>query len=163
MLNQNESDLKVVSLFKKCKTMKLILSAVAFVFALQVNAQNEKKETSTVSKPTLEFKQIEIVRENIKYNADSLFRFEFKNVSKEPVIIQNVQTSCGCTTAKKPEQPIQPKEKSEISVVFDTKRVGPFTKTITVTSSAGDPIVLTIRGSVLPQEQPAIPAEQNQN
>lgn len=135
--------------------MKFLLFSLAMFGAVQLNAQDEKKDAvaPAQAKPSLEFKTLEISRENIPYNSDSLFVFEFKNVSKDPVIIQNVQTSCGCTTAKKPEQPIQPKEKSEISVVFDTKRIGNFTKTITVTHSGGDPIILTIKGSVLPQPQ----------
>ena len=80
------------------------------------------------------------------------FSFEFKNEGKTPALIQGVQTSCGCTTANKPEEPVKPGKKSVISVKYDTKRVGNFTKTITVTSNVSEPIVLTIRGTVLSQD-----------
>ena len=79
--------------------------------------------------------------------------FEFKNISKKPATIQGVQTSCGCTAAEKPTEAVAPGNKSKISVSYDTKRVGPFTKTITVTSDVSEPIVLTIRGTVLPQKE----------
>jgi hypothetical protein len=36
-------------------------------------------------------------------------------------------------------------------VKYDTKRVGQFTKTITVSSNVSEPIILTIKGSVLPE------------
>ena len=95
---------------------------------------------------------MEIVRENIPYGSDETFSFEFKNEGKTPALIQGVQTSCGCTTANKPEEPVKPGKKSVISVKYDTKRVGNFTKTITVTSNVSEPIVLTIRGTVLSQD-----------
>jgi len=52
---------------------------------------------------------------------------------------------------KKPEAPVAPKKSADISVKYDTKRVGQFTKTITVNSNVSEPIVLTIKGTVLPQ------------
>jgi hypothetical protein len=96
---------------------------------------------------------LEIVRDSIPYESKDLFVFEFKNVSEKPATIQNVQTSCGCTAAEKPTEPIEPGKKSKISVSYDTTRIGSFTKTITVSSDISDPIVLTIRGSVLPKKE----------
>lgn len=113
------------------------------------NIQNPEKSP----KPTLIFNTMEIVRDSIPYESKNLFVFEFKNDSKKPATIQNVQTSCGCTAAEKPSEPIEPGKKSKISVSYDTTRVGSFTKTITVTSDVSDPIVLTIRGSVLPKKE----------
>jgi len=103
-------------------------------------------------KAPITFKTLTIERNNIPYGADETFTFSFKNTGKEPIIISNVQTSCGCTTAKKPEAPVAPKKSADISVKYDTKRVGQFTKTITVTSNVSEPIVLTIKGTVLAEE-----------
>jgi hypothetical protein len=77
--------------------------------------------------------------------------FEFTNTGTEPLIISKVYSSCGCTIPKKPEAPIAPGEKGEIQVKYDTNRVGPIRKTITVNSNATDtPIVsLKIKGTVL--------------
>ena len=81
--------------------------------------------------------------------------------------ITNVQTSCGCTTAEKPTEPILPGKKSKISVKYDTKRVGDLNKSITVTTNVSEtPIVLTIKGKILPQvpvEAPATPAAPSNN
>ena len=142
--------------------MKFILFSLALILGVQANAQEAtkptavKKETKTVKskqKKGLTFTKVEIVRNDIPYGADETFTFDFKNDSKTPAIIQGVQTSCGCTTANKPEAPIQPGKKSQISVKYDTKRVGQFTKTITVTSNVSEPIILTIKGTVLPQKE----------
>jgi hypothetical protein len=99
---------------------------------------------------TLTFKTLKIERLEIPYESKEPFVFEFKNTGKEPVLVTNVQTSCGCTAAEKPTEPVAPGAQSKIVVTYDTKRVGNFTKTITVTTNSGDPVVLTITGSVMP-------------
>jgi hypothetical protein len=137
--------------------MKIILFSLVLLFGFQLSAQETTKKASakkeTVKKKGLTFTKLEIVRDAIPYGSEELFSFEFKNDSKTPAIIQGVQTSCGCTTANKPEAPIKPGKKSEISVKYDTKRVGQFTKTITITSNVSEPITLTIRGTVLPEPE----------
>lgn len=132
--------------------MKHAFFSFVLVLAGIVFGQNSEK-TSKTSKPTLKFTTLEIVRDSIPYDSKDLFIFEFKNNSKKPATIQGVQTSCGCTAAEKPTEPVKPGKKSKISVSYDTKRVGQFTKTITVTSDVSEPIVLTIRGTVLPQKE----------
>ena len=96
----------------------------------------------------LQFKTLEIVRDEIPYDSPEQFVFEFKNKGKKPITIQGVITSCGCTAAEKPSEPIQPRKKSKIVVSYDTKRVGEFIKTITVTSDIAPPVVLTFKGKV---------------
>jgi hypothetical protein len=137
----------------------LILAIALFSFAGVSTAQEPKvkKETSSSKnkKSAITFTVTEINRPAIPYDSQELFIFEFKNTGKVPLLIQNVQTSCGCTTAEKPSEPIQPGKKSKISVKYDTKRVGGVHKTITVTTNVSEPIVLTIKGEVLPAAAPA--------
>jgi hypothetical protein len=125
----------------------LVISSVFFAQA-QPKAKKEEQ-------PPLKFTVLEIERQNIPYGSEDLFVFEFKNTSKKAAVITNVQTSCGCTAAERPETPIRKGKKGVIKVHYETKRVGGFTKTITVFSNLGDPIVLTIKGSVLsPSDSP---------
>lgn len=78
--------------------------------------------------------------------------FEFTNTGNSPLVITDVKSSCGCTIPKKPEKPIQPGESGVIEVKYDTNRVAPFRKTITVTSNADRPTVaLKIKGDVVDQ------------
>lgn len=80
--------------------------------------------------------------------------FDFKNTGKEPLIIQNVSASCGCTTPDWPKQPILPGKNGKIKVVYSTEhRVGPFTKQIFIKSNAANPegkevYELEIKGTV---------------
>jgi hypothetical protein len=115
--------------------------------------ETAKKEATVKKKKGLTFTTLEINRENIPYGSEDLFIFEFKNDAKTPAIIQGVQTSCGCTAADKPAEPVKPGKKSKISVKYDTKREGNFTKTVTITSNVSEPIILTIKGNVLPKKE----------
>lgn len=132
--------------------MKHVILSFALMIVGAIYGQNTEPKSKT-AKPTLKFTTLEIVRDSIPYDSKDLFIFEFKNNSKKPATIQGVQTSCGCTAAEKPTEAVKPGKKSKISVSYDTKRVGQFTKTITVTSDVSEPIVLTIRGTVLPQKE----------
>jgi len=136
--------------------MKLFQLSFLLFFAQLAFAQEPAKAKSP-AQPALRFNLLEIERQDIPYGSEDLFIFEFKNMSKKPAVITNVQTSCGCTAADRPETPIRKGKKGVIKVHYDTKRVGAFTKTITVFSNVGDPIVLTIKGTVLtPSDSPVI-------
>lgn len=85
----------------------------------------------------------------IPYNGDGTVDFKFKNTGKSPLIISNCQASCGCTVPDWPKDPIIKNGMGAIKVKYNTTRVGPFQKTITVTSnSSNSPIVITIKGTV---------------
>ncbi len=131
----------------------LAVSLISFGTFAQTTNDKAKKEVKTEAKSPVSFKTLKIERAEIPYDSKEPFIFEFKNNGKTPLIITNVQTSCGCTAAEKPTEPIAKGKSSKIVVNYDTKRVGQFTKTITVTSNAStEPIILTITGKVLPQE-----------
>ena len=76
--------------------------------------------------------------------------FEFTNTGDAQLVISDVKSSCGCTVPKKPDGPIAPGASGTIEVKYDTKRVGPIRKTITVYSNADEPIkALKIKGEIL--------------
>ncbi|MGB5645783.1 DUF1573 domain-containing protein [Muriicola sp.] len=85
----------------------------------------------------------------IEKGSDGVRVFEFTNTGEVPLIISKVSSSCGCTIPKKPEEPILPGKTGEIQVKYDTNRVGPIRKAITVISNADTPTkVLKIKGEV---------------
>lgn len=86
----------------------------------------------------------------IEKGGDASCVFTFKNVTKKPVTLTNVKTSCGCTVADWPKEPIAKKKKGSIKVKYDSNRVGKFTKTIKVYIEGNEnPIQLEIKGTIL--------------
>jgi len=80
--------------------------------------------------------------------------FKLTNEGKEPLLIQNARASCGCTNLKYSQEPILPGKSTIISATYNAAAVGPFTKTITVTTNAdSSPVVLQIKGTVAKKEE----------
>jgi len=79
------------------------------------------------------------------------FVFEFTNVGTDPLVLKNVQASCGCTTPDWPREPILPGKKGIIKVTYNPSgRPGSFDKTITVYSDGTpDTQMLKIKGYVV--------------
>lgn len=89
-------------------------------------------------------------------NAD--YEFTFKNTGKEPINLQTVNASCGCTTPSWSKEPVLPGKTGSIKASYATQgRPGGFTKSITVVSNAGTK-VLTIKGTVEPAPSGSAPA-----
>ena len=119
---------------------KVILLLFVGLLALSVTAQDSAK---------IEFKAETLNYGEIEKGSDGVRIFEFTNTGTAPLIISKVSSSCGCTIPKKPEEPILPGQTGEIQVKYDTNRVGPIRKAITVISNAETPTkVLKIKGEV---------------
>jgi len=90
----------------------------------------------------------------IDFGGEGLHAFKFTNTGKEPLIISDAKGACGCTVPRWPKEPILKGQSNIISVSYDTKRVGPFTKTVTINSNAKTPSkVITVKGMVKSQDQ----------
>ena len=92
--------------------------------------------TLSINSQEFKFEQETIDYGKIIKGSEGERTFVFINVGDAPLIIQSIKSSCGCTVPKKPENPIMPGEKGEIKVSYDTKRIGGFSKQITILSNA---------------------------
>ena len=81
--------------------------------------------------------------------------FDFTNTSDKPVVINNIISSCGCTTPIWPKKPIMPGEKGKVEVTYlNDQGPYPFDKTLTVyTSASTKPIILRITGLAYENER----------
>lgn len=80
-------------------------------------------------------------------------RFVIKNVGTEHLVIQHIETTCGCTTAQFRKDPIAPGDTAHITVVYDGTGLAPgtFYKEISVTSNARSGLLkLGIKGNRRP-------------
>jgi len=120
------------------------------LLAQGVLGQTKEEILKDFTGPVFEFDTEVIDYGEIAANSDGNRVFTFKNVGKSPLIISQVKGSCGCTVPTKPDKPIMPGETGEIKVKYATNRIGPFSKTVTITSNAyEDTKVLRIKGRVL--------------
>ena len=125
-------------------TIKIGMSLL--VMFLFTNSYAQSKERAIGE---LAFEKEVIDFGTINQNDNGLRVFKFTNTGNAPVVISKVKTSCGCTLASKPEKAVLPGETAQIEVNYDTKKLGKFSKGVTVISNAKrSNLVLTIKGEV---------------
>lgn len=129
---------------------KIILSSVFALFGAVLFAQTAPvQEAAKTTGPIMTFEQSEIDYGTIDQGADPLRVFKFKNTGTEPLIIKSAKGSCGCTVPSYKKDPVMPGESGEIEVRYDTQRVGPFSKRVTLeTNEDIGSRGLTIKGEV---------------
>jgi hypothetical protein len=90
----------------------------------------------------------------IKQNANGTCEFELTNNGNEPLIISRAKGSCGCTVPEWPKEPIMPGKMKVMTVRYDTKRIGPINKSVTISSNATNnkSMVVRIKGKVIKSE-----------
>ena len=144
--------------------MKKLLSilTVFALFATVSFAQEDAKAPAVPADggPKMVFEQMEVDYGTIEQGSDPLRVFKFSNTGDEPLIISKAKGSCGCTVPKYPQEPILPGETAEIEVRYDTNRIGPFQKTVTLTTNESSPThQLKIKGKVNPKPtEESVPA-----
>ncbi|WP_298397062.1 DUF1573 domain-containing protein [Flavobacterium sp.] len=87
---------------------------------------------------------------------DGVRKFEFTNTGDQPLIIKNVQSTCGCTVPSKPTDAIMPGKSDFITVKYNMNP-GPIRKTITVETNAVNAesgmVSLKIKGEVIVKKE----------
>ena len=149
---------------------KLILSLLFIpLFGISSTALAQKEEGTvigTVSGPAdnASGALISIDKEvhdygTIEQGADGTSVFVITNNGTAPLIISLCKGSCGCTVPQCPKEPIPPGGTAEIKVKYDTKRVGPINKSVTITSNADNEPrkVIRISGTVKAKPQGGAP------
>lgn len=110
--------------------------------------------TFAQSTAKFEFKSEVIDYGDIQKGSDGVRTFQFRNVGTEPLIIDNVYSSCGCTVPTWTKAAIAPGKTGEIQVKYDTSRIGPIRRTITIYSNTDEPVrAVKIKGRVLDPDE----------
>ncbi|MES2514257.1 MAG: DUF1573 domain-containing protein [Bacteroidota bacterium] len=134
--------------------MKTItIALMAFTFNLVSFSQRMETPGNLVSftSPTLiKWKSETIDVGEIPQGIPKPIEFEFKNTSKEPVVVVSAQGSCGCTNTDFPKTPVLPGATTKITATFNAANKGNFSKTVTVKIANEEaPVILTFKGVVI--------------
>ncbi len=128
------------------KRLLLIVSLLIFGIAVKAQLAVTKMQFSATEHDFGTFKE-EAGRQT--------FDFTVTNTGTEPLVIQNVVASCGCTTPEWTKQPIPMGAKGKVTAIYDPKdRPGAFNKTLSVYANTKPEVVmLVIKGEVTPREK----------
>jgi len=115
------------------------LAAVVF-YAGCGNTDHGPAAAGGATRKTTTIQWIDSVRNLGKINEGQKLAvsFRFRNSGTNPLVIESVQPSCGCTVADFPKEPIAPNKEGEIAATFDSEgREGLQHKELTVRANTG--------------------------
>lgn len=128
---------------------------------LRESMRTDKGQSDNPNAPEIKFNKTTHDYGEIMAKGDGNCEFKFTNEGKEPLILSNVRSSCGCTIPVWPRHPILPGQSEVIKVKYDTKRVGVINKSIQVYSNAKtSPVTLRIKGKITPYQTTTSPVKE---
>ncbi len=126
--------------------MKKLFSLFVAFFVL-ITVSYAQKGNMKFAKETHDFGKID-------QGKPATYVFEFKNTGTDPVIINDAQSSCGCTKPTWTREAIMPGKTGTLSATYNAAAMGPFNKSITVMSNAeAGQAVLYLKGEVVGQKE----------
>src|ERR1044072_3086312 len=130
--------------------MKRVLLLVCLATATLITKAQTSTNTPVETKPAevIELKEKAYDFGKIQQGRPVTHNFEIVNTGKEPLMLENVQASCGCTTPEWSKDAIQPGASSVIKVGYNAAAEGQFNKTITITYNNHQFKTLVITGTV---------------
>lgn len=139
--------------------MKKIITISLLLFGMAAAAQQQNRQTtaSQPAKEAIEIKEPSHDFGKIPQGRPVTYNFEVKNTGKKPLLIENVQAACGCTTPEWSQEPVAPGASTQIKVGFNAAAEGHFSKSITIIYNNNQTKGLTITGDVFPMPATSAP------
>lgn len=129
---------------------KLLLFGMTIIFLSCTSQSEQQAKNSGID---IYFEETTHDYGDILLDSDGTYYFEFKNIGEEPLMINRVRSTCGCTIPEWPRIPIEPGKTNKIAVKYNTALPGSFMKSIVVYSSAvNSPVKLVVKGKVVDPE-----------
>ena len=138
--------------------MKRILALVCLVClglgaGLQAQSSDAKgaapKTVYTGTGAEIEFEKKVVDFGTLKVGDVKVVTVTYKNIGKKPLILDDVISSCDCTTVEWDKAPVMPGKTGTIKATYTAKNTGLISKRITVLSNANtDRVILQLKGEV---------------
>ena len=121
--------------------MKTLVSFLFGTFVVFFALAQETENQTVKPGPQITFEEKTFDFGDIQQGDQVEHIFAFENTGNEPLILTNVQTTCGCTVPKWPREPIPPGQKAQITVKFNSSgKIGKVNKVVKVISNSITPI-----------------------
>lgn len=103
--------------------------------------------------PRIQFEETTIDLGELEQGGKTVFDFWFTNVGDQPLVLTTVKSSCGCLVPRWMKEPIPPGERGLVTGQYDSNRIGPCHKNLTVQSndSTAGTIVLYVKCMIHPK------------
>ena len=128
----------------------LFILIIALISGTSLFAQTATTAQENPDAPIIFLEETLFDYGTIEQNGDGNHNFIYKNIGKEPLIFSKVRSSCGCTIPEWSREPLLSQQQDTIKVKYDTRRLGRFSKTVSIFSNAKKSmVVVRIQGEVV--------------
>lgn len=150
-------------LMKKAFVLALSLACAGFGAQAQTAAVKPANAQVKPAGPQIQFDEMKYDFGSAKQGEVVTHVFKFKNVGTQPLVISNIQVSCGCTTPEWTKDPVMPGKTGTITANFNTTgKMGMQNKVLTVESnSAAGNAMVSVVGEV--KEASTVSAEKTES
>lgn len=132
---------------------KYSILGILLLFIVSISVAQEAK----IQQPVIKTDGPVLTLEKTSHDFGDIFQgdvvehtFKFTNTGNQPLLITNIQTSCGCTTPQWPRDPIMPGGKGELKVGFNSAgKSNKQTKVLPIISNASNDASITFTTNVL--------------
>lgn len=140
---------------KRILILGIIVLGLISVQAQSTKSSNKKAETKSAL-PTytgtgaeIHFDKLAVDFGTLKVGDVKVVTITFTNIGKKPLILDDVISSCDCTTVDWEKKPVMPGQKGTIKATYTAKNTGLISKRLTVLSNANtDRVILQLKGEV---------------
>ena len=143
---------------KQLLLIGILLCGILFAQA-QSKTQAGKTSKSTSASTTktvytgtgaeIQFDKLTVDFGTLKVGDVKVVTITFTNIGKKPLILDDVISSCDCTTVTWEKKPVMPGQKGTIKATYTAKNTGLISKRLTVLSNANtDRVILQLKGEV---------------
>ncbi len=137
-----DKDNKVVAIGNPIHNPKIKELYLKIIQGKRIGQEDEQVIT------TIDIDKTSVSLGSFDWHKEQKVTFTLKNTGSEPLVIQDITTSCGCTTVTYSKEPTQPGNKSVLDVVYKAEHSEHFSKTIMVYCNvASSPIRLFLSGN----------------
>ena len=140
---------------QKNTAMKNLIGLLVMIIVGSASTSSAQ-EFSTQGQADISFEKTVHDFGKIKQGEPVTYKFKLTNTGDAPLVIEDVEPSCGCTTPNWPQSPIQAGDTAHITAKYDAEETGAFNKKIFVHTNIPftDKTTLIIKGFVRKSNQP---------
>ena len=103
-----------------CRAVRKVKTGLLLFICLQACHTQTKQTTAPTADTRIEFTQPTFNFGKITAGETVMHTFNFKNTGSENLIIRNIETGCGCTTADYTKEPVAPGKEGKIEIALNS-------------------------------------------
>ena len=130
--------------------MKRICVIMCLMFGVAcLHAQNNTTPKSPANGPEIQLEKLYFDFGELKIGDIKEVTVSFTNTGNKPLILDDVISSCDCTTVDWSKAPVMPGKSATITAKYTADHTGVISKRVTILSNANtDRVILQLKGNV---------------